>query len=74
MHSHLREARRRKGLTQAAVALAIGRDQATVSKYESGGSRVDPSVAPKLAEVLGLPVLDVLYGPGGVESPAERVA
>ena len=73
MHSHLRAARIQKGLTQAAVAAAIGRDQATVSKYESGSSKVDQAVAPKLAEVLGIGILEVLYGPANAE-PAQGVA
>lgn len=74
MHIHLKEARLRKRLTQAAVAAAIGRDQATVSKYESGASKVDPAVAPKLAEVLGIGVLEVLYGPNSDVQSQARVA
>ncbi len=63
-----------KGLTQAEVAAAIGRDQSLVSRYESGKSRVDISVAPRLAEVLGLDLITVLYGPGpGEELPARKV-
>ena len=38
----LREARKRAGLTQAALAARTGTSQATVSAYESG--RKDPSV------------------------------
>lgn len=66
MHSHLREARKKKGLTQAAVAAAIGRDQGTVAKYETGRHPVGIDVAPALAQVLELPLLEVLYGPNGV--------
>lgn len=66
MDNHLKKARLLKGLTQASVAAAIGRDQGTVSKYETGSSRVAPDVAPKLATVLGIGVIEVLYGPGGV--------
>lgn len=69
MHSHLREARKKKGLTQAAVAAAIGRDQGTVAKYETGRHPVGLDVAPALAQVLELPLLEVLYGPDGVPQP-----
>jgi transcriptional regulator with XRE-family HTH domain len=70
MHKHLAEARIAKGLTQAEVASAIGRDQSLVSRYESGKSRIDVEVAPKLAAVLGVDLLTVLYGPATAE-PAE---
>lgn len=75
MHNHLKAARQKRGLTQAVVAAEIGRDQGTVSKYESGVTRVDPAVAPRLAELLGVPILDVLYGPqSSTSEPVERVA
>jgi transcriptional regulator with XRE-family HTH domain len=68
MHRHLAAARIAKGLTQAEVATAIGRDQSLVSRYESGKSRVDVTVAPLLAEVLGLDLIAVLYGPRAIGS------
>jgi transcriptional regulator with XRE-family HTH domain len=61
MSAHLRDARKKKGLTQAEVGNAIGRDQSTVSKYEAGSARVDVDVAPAYAEVLGVSIVDVLY-------------
>ncbi len=58
---HLREARKRKGLTQAEVGEAIGRDQSTISKYEAGTARIDVDVAVQYAAVLGIPVVELLY-------------
>jgi transcriptional regulator with XRE-family HTH domain len=69
MHKHLAEARIAKGLTQAEVAAAIGRDQSLVSRYETGKSRVDLDTAPKLASVLGIDLITVLYGRAGSEGP-----
>lgn len=59
--SDLKNARVAKGLTQAQLGESIGRDQGTVSRYESGAMQVDRDVAPLLAEQLGMPLLDVLY-------------
>lgn len=62
MHSHLRPARKKQGLTQAEVAARVGRDQATVAKWEQGKHPVPSDIAPTLAKVLNLTVLQVLYG------------
>lgn len=61
MDNILKTARRKKGLTQAQVAAALGRDQSTVSKYETGAARPDAAIAPAYATLLGIGVLDVLY-------------
>ncbi|WP_414717122.1 helix-turn-helix domain-containing protein [Stenotrophomonas sp. UBA7606] len=71
MHSHLRPARKKQGLTQAEVAARVGRDQATVAKWERGQHPVPPDIAPTVAKVLGLTVLDVLYGDA---APTDEVA
>lgn len=58
--SNLRNARERLGLTQKQVADLIDGDQSAISRYENG-NRPDVDVAPKLAAVLGIPLLDILY-------------
>lgn len=71
MHSHLRPARKKQGLTQAEVAARVGRDQATVAKWEIGQHPVPAEIAPTLAKVLGITVLEVLYGDS---APVDEVA
>jgi len=60
MSASIREARERLGLTQQQLADAIGKDQPTISRYENG-TRPTVDDAPKLAETLGLSVLEILY-------------
>jgi transcriptional regulator with XRE-family HTH domain len=62
MRNDLKQARIEKGLTQKQVADAVDKDQGAISRYENGQLDVDAAVAPRLAEVLGLPILTVLYG------------
>lgn len=73
MAAILRDARKRKKLTQAQVGEAVGRDQATVSKWENGDFVPDRDVAPKYAEVIGLSLVQVLY-PDGSQTPADAAA
>ena len=61
MANVLKDSRKAKGLTQTALAAAVGCDQATISKYESGAASPTTELAPKLAELLDLPVVRVLY-------------
>ena len=61
MTTLLKTARKKRGLTQADVATALGRDQSTVSKYEAGSARPDVAIAPVYADLLGLTVVEVLY-------------
>ncbi|KFN42309.1 helix-turn-helix transcriptional regulator [Arenimonas oryziterrae] len=63
MSTLLREARKKKGLTQAELAAALGRDQSSISKYEAGEIRPDVDVAKRYAELLDISVVDVLYPP-----------
>lgn len=70
MSQVLIEARKRKGLTQAEVGQAIGRDQSTVSKWETGEGVPDRGIAPQYARLLGVDVMDVLYP----AKPKRRVA
>jgi transcriptional regulator with XRE-family HTH domain len=56
----IKEARRRKKLTQEQLAEQLGVQRAVVSKYETG--RITPSVkqAQKIAAVLDIPLLDLI--------------
>lgn len=60
MQPMIRIYRRRKGLTQQALADAIGRSRASVAEYESGASGVPIPILWKIARVLEVPV-DVLF-------------
>lgn len=73
MRTDLIEARRAAGLTQQQVAEAIGKDQGTVSRYENGAP-VDRDVAKKLASLLGLEVLTVIFPEEKAESEQGRAA
>ena len=58
--SMIAEARAEKGWTQADLGAAIGKDAATIKKYE-GGSRIPPfNVLYDICEVLGINVFDVM--------------
>lgn len=57
----MKEARKRKGMTQIELANAVGASQAHISKLENGTEQVSPDLAKRLAEVLGLDVVKILY-------------
>lgn len=50
----IRDARLAKGFTQDQLARKLGTKQATVATWEIGYSFPRPSMLPKLAEVLGI--------------------
>lgn len=49
---HLREIRRRRGLTQGELAEKLGLNQPLVSQYERGGIRLSATLIAALAKVL----------------------
>lgn len=51
MLKRLREARKRRGLTQADVARALGRPQSYVNKSELGERRIDPVELQRFAKL-----------------------
>lgn len=57
----LKEARKLKKLTQVDVALKIGSDDTTISKYENDRSEPDKDTLNLLADIYGVSV-DYLYG------------
>lgn len=61
MRTDIQKARKAKGLTQQQLADAIGRDQATVARYEAGKTDIGKDIALPLSKALDMSVLDVLY-------------
>lgn len=59
--TNLQRAREGKGLTLLQVAAAAGMDPSTVSRVERGKQTLRPKKAQALANVLGLPVVDVIF-------------
>ena len=59
---NLREMRQRAGLTQTELAKRMGVRANTVNQWESGSRHPDVMLAPKLADVLGC-TLDELLRP-----------
>lgn len=59
----LRYARKAAGLTQTELAVMLGKEQPVISRYERGHSAIDVATAPKIAAILKIPLLQVLYGP-----------
>jgi transcriptional regulator with XRE-family HTH domain len=55
--ARLREARKAAGMSQEAVAAALGVPQKFVSKIETGERRIDPIELQEFAELYGKPVL-----------------
>lgn len=54
-------ARIAKGLTQPQLAAVVGTKQSSISKIETGSQSITTDMAPKLADALGISVIDVLY-------------
>jgi AcrR family transcriptional regulator/DNA-binding XRE family transcriptional regulator len=63
----LRAARRRAGLTQTALAEALGVSGATLSRAETGAAALGASRLARAAELLGVPLEDLV---GGRPAPA----
>lgn len=61
----LKDQRKRRGLTQSQFAEAMGVEQPTVQRWESGSRNPDVSQLLKMAEVLGVPP-GVLFESGAV--------
>ena len=59
--SPLRTARKRKALTQRALARQVGVTDSAISLFEARKCKPEPAVAIKLANALGL-TLDEIYG------------
>lgn len=56
----IREVRKATGITQDALAQALGVNRATISKYETGSIDLPMSQLQRIADALGVHVLDLL--------------
>jgi transcriptional regulator with XRE-family HTH domain len=65
----LRDARRRAGLTQAALAQRVGTSQATISAYESGAKQPTVQTFSRLLAATGMK-LGVEPAPGAIVEPS----
>ena len=61
----IRQLRLEKGLTQRALAQALGVTDKAVSKWETGGGLPDISLLSALAETLGADIVRLLAGDAG---------
>jgi len=59
-YQRIREARKAAGITQDALALALGVNRATISKYETGAIDLPVSQLQRIADALGVHILDLL--------------
>ncbi len=66
--NNIRRLRERKGMSQGAIASALGITAQAVSKWERGESAPQWGMAPKLAELFGC-TIDELYG---LDPPKEK--
>ena len=57
----LRRARLRSGKTTTAVASEAGVNQSTISRIETGSQTPSPELAATLAEMFGIPEIEILY-------------
>lgn len=60
--NNVKKLRKAAGMRQWEVAEKLNVSQSTISKYESGASKIDTQVAWKLAELFNVPVNEI-YGP-----------
>lgn len=63
----IRTARTTHGLTQRALATALGVGQSAVGQWETGDTRPSRDMLPKIAAALGLPLDLLLQADGDVE-------
>ncbi|OWY40084.1 transcriptional regulator [Xenophilus sp. AP218F] len=61
MNSHLREARKRMGMTQPELARHVSVSQGHISRLERLKDNASPDLAKRLAQVLNIPVTKILY-------------
>lgn len=57
----LRETRLQAGMTQAALAAALGVPQSFVSKYESGERRLDVLELRQVTRATGIPFVELVH-------------
>lgn len=57
----LKKARKAKGYSQAGLAEVVGVSQATISSIENMIEPTSPAIAEKIANVLGISEMEILY-------------
>lgn len=67
----LRAARKAKGLTQASLASQIGVTQGAVGQWEKGLTHPSVSLMPKLADLLGITVDEIVRGGSDGQAPID---
>lgn len=60
----------KRGLSQTQLAELVGCDQSYVSRCEKGDNNYGREIAPKVADALGISVVDVLYPKPDAEDDA----
>ncbi|WP_428980651.1 helix-turn-helix transcriptional regulator [Chromobacterium piscinae] len=60
----LKEARKRKGLTQSQLAVECGCSQGWIVQMEQGKGLPSPDLAKRIAETLQIPVMTLLFPNG----------
>lgn len=63
--SHIKKLRKQRGLSQQALAEQLNVTRQAVSQWENGISQPDLDTLTRIAEVLGVDILEVIYGEKG---------
>lgn len=74
LQSLLIEARKAKGVTQADLAVALGKPQSFVAKYENGERRIDVVEFVDIAAVLGISTMEILSQIEAISEREERIS
>jgi transcriptional regulator with XRE-family HTH domain len=72
MGARIAQARKERGLTQQALADALGVSQQTLAHYEVGRVGVGAPMLPRLAELLDLSFDEILTGQPTIRLPGKR--
>jgi transcriptional regulator with XRE-family HTH domain len=73
LQSLLIEARKAKGVTQADLAVALGKPQSFVAKYENGERRIDVVEFVDIAAALGISTMEILSQIEAISEREERI-
>lgn len=70
--SRIAQARKERGMTQQALAEALGIAQQTLGHYEVARARIAADLLPRLAEALDLSLDELLMGQPTIRLPGKR--
>lgn len=54
--NRIKQLRKQKKLTQHELAMAVGLDRTTITRYETGGTKITAEILPKIADALNVPI------------------